>query len=52
MSATSFSWARDHRSDGIELIADKEIFCGVQMNINGDAYFQIFPFTFVGIIYG
>ena len=43
MSATSRFWAIDHRSDVIELIADKEEFCGVQININEakSAYFQI-----------
>jgi len=37
-------WAIDHRSDVIELTADKEIFCGVQININEakNAYFQIY----------
>ena len=34
MSATSFFWAKDHSRDVIELIADKEKFCGVQININ------------------
>ena len=44
MSATSRFWAIDHRSDVIELTADKEIFCGVQININEakNAYFQIY----------
>ena len=43
MSATSCFWARDHSRDVIELIADKEKFCGVQMNLNEakNACFQI-----------
>ena len=43
MSATSFFWTKDHNRDAIELMADKEKFCGVQININEakNAYFQI-----------
>ena len=43
MSATSLFWAKDHNRDAIELMADKEKFCGVQININEakNAYFQI-----------
>ena len=43
MSATSCFWAKDHNRDVIELMADKEKFCGVQININEakNAYFQI-----------
>ena len=35
MSATSCLWAKDHSRDVIELRADKEKFCGMQINING-----------------